>query len=109
MKNSTLQHISKGLDEVLTDILVKCMLNPNNKDFYIGNLTLGRVKQYFVEMPKDDVTVDTVFWNAYSRAEALFEEEQPVLEECRGTCPECGCQNYVQGVTCPNCDYVEEV
>ena len=48
MINNNLQHISKGLDEVMIDITVKCMLNPDNKDFYIGTLTLDKVKSLFV-------------------------------------------------------------
>ena len=68
MINNNLQHISVGLDEVLTDMLTRCMLNPDNKDFYIGNLTLDKVKQYFAEMPQDDVSVASVFWSAFSSA-----------------------------------------
>lgn len=130
MTNSNnLQHISVGLDEVLTDLLVRCMLNPNNKDFYIGTLTLDRVKQYFAEMPQEDISVASVFWSAYHIAEteylkqqkeaseeeetfvdALidFFEEHPTPHKC---CPECGCPTalgYISGIKCPNCDYEGE-
>lgn len=127
MINNNLQHISVGLDEILTDMLTRCMLNPDNKDFYIGNLTLDKVKQYFAEMPQDDVSVASVFWNAYSRAEAQYLQTQKIYYTLKtkiddiankyidkymhklSTCPECGCKAYVAGVACPNCDYTEEV
>ncbi len=126
-----LEHISVGLDEVLTNMLTRCMLNPNNKDFYIENLTLEKVKQYFIDMPQDDISVATIFWTAYSRAEAQYLEEQKLLKEYDKaiqeevehyipidfsginelihTCPECGCKDYIEGVKCPNCDYIDEV
>ena len=132
--NNNLQHISKGLDEVLTDMLVRCMLNPDNKDFYIGTMTLGQVAKYFAEMPTADESVATVFWSAYSRAEAQYLEEQRLTQEydkscelddiaCEyakhgnnsyygAICPECGCTEalgYVDGVACPNCDSVKGV
>lgn len=131
MINNNLQHISVGLDEVLTDMLTRCMLNPDNKDFYIGNLTLDKVKQYFAEMPQGDVSVDVVFWSAFSRAQAQYLKEQAYLEQayyesatlddiaCElskhgnksyygSVCPKCGCRDYITGVACPNCDYIED-
>ena len=135
INNNNLQHISNGLDEILTNMLTRCMLNPKNKDFYIGNLTLDKVKQYFVEMPQDDVSVASVFWNAYSRAEGQYLKEQAELKALTDTyhndcisaheleklyylenkyntthmCPECGNNiGYVPGVRCPNCDYEGE-
>lgn len=115
INNNTLQHISSGLDELMIDITVKCMLNPENKDFYIGTLTLDKVKSMFVEMNDADLDILTVFWSAFSRAQAIYLNnlsteliEEEILAE--GTsCPECGCRFYLQGVACPNCDYVEEV
>lgn len=132
MINNNLQHISKGLDELMIDITVKCMLNPENKDFYIGTLTLDKVKSMFVEMNDADLDILTVFWSAFSRAQTKYlEEEQDLIQEyeksceldniaCEyakhgnnsyyGTvCPECGCRFYIPGVACPNCDYVEGV
>ena len=127
MINNNLQHISVGLDEVLTDMLTRCMLNPDNKDFYIGNLTLDKVKQSFAELPQDDVSVASVFWSAFSRAQAQYLQTQKLRNTLKtkiddiankyidkymhklSTCPECGCEAYVAGVACPNCDYTEEV
>lgn len=115
--NNNLTHVSEGLDEILTNMLVRCMLNPDNKDFYIGTMTLDKVRQYFAEMPHGDTSVASVFWNAYSRAEAEYLNDNTPCQGLEypldlveiGTCPECGCRDYIQGVACPNCDYVEEV
>lgn len=117
MINNNLQHISKGLDEVMIDITVKCMLNPDNKDFYIGTLTLDKVKSLFVEMNDPSADISTVFWSAFSRAQAIYlknskpeidAELEDNLESQLDTCPECGCRNYIPGVRCPNCDYEGE-
>lgn len=107
INNTTLQHISSGLDELMIDMTVKCMLNPENKDFYIGTLTLDKVKSMFVEMNDADLDILTVFWSAFSRAQALY-LDMPESNDS-DICPECGCRFYLQGVACPNCDYVEEV
>ena len=125
-----LEHISEGLDKLMVDITVRCMLNPNNKDFYIGTLTLDKVKSMFAEMNDADLEILDIFWSAYSIAEAKYLEEQRLLKEYNEAiaeeiehyvpidfsavneilhvCPECGCRDYVQGVRCPNCDYVDE-
>lgn len=119
MKNSNLTHISNGLDQLMVDMLVNCMTNPDNKDFYIGNFTLGKLKTYFAEMPSGDVSVDDIFWTAFGIAQAKYLKEQieiaqennytGVINDYTSTCPECGCRDYIPGVACPNCDYVEEV
>ena len=116
MINNNLQHISKGLDEVMIDITVKCMLNPDNRDFYIGTLTLDKVKALFIEMNIPDTDISTVFWSAFSRAQALYlemtksddlPEEDDSIDDS-DICPECGCRTFVSGVRCPNCDYEDE-
>lgn len=117
--NNNLQHISEGLDQLMVNMLVNCMTNPDNKDFYIGNFTLGKLKTYFAEMPSGDVSVDDIFWTAFGIAQAKYLKEQieiaqendytGVINDYTSTCPECGCRDYIPGVACPNCDYVEEV
>ena len=122
MKN--LKKVSKGINTILVNMMVKCMLNPDNKDFYLGNLSLEKVEHFFKTMPQDDEVAD-VFWSAYSIAEPKYLEEKRRVEEgyifadsklqsilsetpIWHICPECGCRDYVSGVACPNCDYVDE-
>ena len=116
--------MKQTLESVLTNITVRCMLNPENADFYIGTLTLEKIERLFVDMKDTDIS--TVFWKAYAIARAKYAEQQvkipatdvisvdeyaidyTVDEDC---CPECGCttsSGYVIGVRCPNCDYTEE-
>lgn len=121
INNNNLQHVSSSLDELMIDMTVKCMLNPNNKDFYIGTLTLDKVKSMFTEMNSADLDILTIFWEAYSRAEALYVKEQARIRDIKLNdmcsenfmcCPNCSCTQslgYVPGVACPNCDYIEEV
>lgn len=117
-----LEHISKSLDQVMVDITVRCMLNPDNKDFYIGDLTLEKVKGMFVEMNDPDLDILTVFWKAYHIAETEYlkqqKEQKDLIEEYikshqkhTDCCPECGCPaslGYISGIKCPNCDYEGE-
>lgn len=114
---NTLEHVSKNLNSILVNMMVRCMLNPDNKDFYLDNLSLEKVEHFFKTMPQDDEVAD-VFWSAYSIAEPQFikQREQLAIEndyfgvvnEFEDTCPECGCRDYVSGVACPNCDYVDK-
>lgn len=67
---------TKSLDKVMIDLLVKQMLNPDNKDFYIGNLTIEQVKELFVEMQQDCIDITTVFWTAFGVAQATLIAEQ---------------------------------
>lgn len=72
---------TKSLDKVMIDLLVEQMLNPNNKDFYIGNLTIEQVKELFVEMQQDCIDITTVFWTALSVAQATLIAEQEYEEQ----------------------------
>ena len=71
----------KSLDRMMIDLLVKQMLNPNNKDFYIGNLTVEQVKELFVEMQQDCIDITTVFWTAFSVAQSTLIAEQEYKEQ----------------------------
>lgn len=125
---------TKSLDKVMIDLLVKQMLNKENKDFYIGDLTIEQVKELFIEMQQDCIDITTVFWTAFSVAQATLIAEQEYEEQlikeykeicilenmsCEDdfkyvkldpVCPNCGStitQGYRDGVPCPNCDYCE--
>lgn len=65
-----------SLDKALTDLLVTQMLNKDNKDFYIGNLTVGQVNDLFIEMQQDSIDVSVVFWNAFSVANSALIAQQ---------------------------------
>lgn len=127
--NNKLTHIAadKGLDQVMVNFLVRAMLNPNNKDFYIKNLTLHNIAEMFTAMNNRGHDISDVFWTAYDIAEGTYlqqkylerkaNEEQDLVQECLDACvakqnnvtycPECGCLDFVPGVKCPNCDYVD--
>ena len=108
-----MEKLTKSIDQTMVSMLTKCMLNPSNKDFYIGSLTLEKVQTIFNEI--NDSEFASVFWTAYSIAQAEYIKEQKFIEfldtYAETQCPECGCytyQGYVPGVKCPNCDYVED-
>jgi hypothetical protein len=108
-------HISKSLDQAMVDLTVKQMLNPDNADFYIGNLTLDKVKGLFVEMNDTNVTAVDIFWKAFHIAEQKYKALEEAYPDkatfSSNACPECGCaqsSGYVKGIRCPNCDYIEE-
>lgn len=88
------------IDSVMVNITVNCMLNPNNKDFYIGNLTEDKVDKI---LSNADIETINIFNTARSIAEDIYASDN--------VCPMCGCTHklgYVKGVHCPNCDYVED-
>ena len=120
-----MEKLSNSLDKVLIDMTVTQMLNPNNKDFYIGNLTLDKVSSL---IDGDTYRADILF-RALSVIEFKFplvleqiEYERAVAQEMLlediakkvsiygynlEVCPECGCNTYIDGVRCPNCDHCE--
>ena len=135
-------HIAKSLDQVFIDMTVKSMLNPNNPDFYIENLNLQKFAAMFKAMPEEKLDILSIFWTAYSIAEAQYLADKRHQKEVQQTseviddiidviddqleqlkesksyradtdylydnvCPECGCPNFVPGVKCPNCDYID--
>lgn len=104
-------NISKSLDQVMVDITVSCMLNPENPDFYIGTLTLDKVQSLFAEMDNPSTDIVSIFWKAFHIASAKYKEQHPTFEMPKDTvmCPEChNLLGYVRGLRCPNCDYIEE-
>ena len=109
-----MENISKSLDKILVDITVKQMLNPENKDFFIGKLTLDKVQSLFAEKDNANISAIDIFWRALHIAETKYKAQLADLAKAtfnRISCPECGCaqtSGYVPGVRCPNCDYIEE-
>ena len=105
-------HISNKADKVLVNALVKSMLNPNNTEMYIGNLTVDTVKYILSDGASNTISL---FWKAYHIAEREYRAQQKLLKSIPAIdstcCPECGCTQalgYTSGVRCPNCDYIEE-
>ena len=69
------------LKQLQIDALFRCMTNPNNKDFYIPDLTLDDVKRILTH-PDNDPDYIADFWTAYHLAEEWwFNIEKPRLEE----------------------------
>lgn len=54
--------------QVLTNLMVKSMLNKDNADFYIGTMTMGKLKQ----LMEDDKESANVLWNAFCIAQNKF-------------------------------------
>lgn len=54
--------------KVLTNLMVKSMLNKDNADFYIGTMTMGKLKQ----LMEDDKESANVLWNAFCIAQNKF-------------------------------------
>ena len=104
--------LSNAIDKIIFNMTVKAMLDPNNEYFYIPRLTLEKVE---VLCDNDDDKTE-MFWLCFNYAynqycveqlenECLLESQHAY--ELQHTCPECHCQNYIQGCRCPNCDYIE--
>lgn len=107
---NNLVNISNSLDQIMVDITVRQMLNPDNKDFYIGTLTLDKVASMFAEMNKAEIAISEIFWQAYGIAQQEYKTTLAYekVEEPSDACPKCGCNNYIAGVACPNCEYIED-
>lgn len=63
-----MEHISKSLNIVMKNIMVKCMLNPENKDFYIKNLTKEKLEEYIEQYSKISPSAEEVLRTAYNEA-----------------------------------------
>ena len=102
--------LSNSIDNVFKNFMVRCMLNPDNKDFYIGYLTTERVKQLLTTFSDPEFT--EMFWSAFEVAQATLIKQWHSAayhneKYMRTVCPECGCSTYNIGAKCPNCDYEE--
>lgn len=116
--------LKKAIDRVIYNMTVKAMLDPENEYFYIPRLTLQKVE---VLCDNDDDKTE-MFWLCYKHASRQYNKQQEIdrlkeLDEIAGlrtseldklyhleesfdtVCPECGCTYYIDGCSCPNCDY----
>lgn len=103
--------------QVMINLMVKCMLNKNNKSFYISNLTLDKLQNTIngdSEMAEIIFSAFTIAQGKYIREKMYYQnaiqayiEAKHEIAKCNA-CPECGCTlGYIPGVACPNCEYVE--
>ena len=76
-----MSNIKQELRQLGIETLYKCMTNPNNRTFYIMNLTLEDVKR-ILSHPDNDPDYVTDFWTAYHLAEWWWSNiQEPKLEE----------------------------
>ena len=105
------------------NITVNCMLNPKNRDMYLGYLTPQKIESLITKSFDNDPEFVTAFWTAFGIAHAKFLQitNNYLLDDiaCEyakhgnnshygDICPNClltQAQGYQAGVTCPNCDY----
>ena len=114
-----MKQLSKVFDELIINITVKAMLDPENEYFYLPNLTLEKG----AELCAGDPDKTAIFWKALHIAENIYNQrlEEQSIEEAfaivndvtrsynfEHSCPECHYYRYIAGVRCPNCDYVEQ-
>lgn len=93
--------------QIMINFMVKSMLNPSNKSFYIGSLTLDKLNRIINGDSEMAEVVFTAFGIAQARYMAELEERLNSHEHIWVGCPECGCTTYIDGCACPNCEYVE--
>lgn len=105
-----MEKLTNTLDKVVIEMTVRNMLNPNNKDFYIPNITLEKLESLVGE----DAYASHIFFSAFEIAYKQYlmdiEKYKQMLafeEFLDCYCPECGCNTYFTGCVCPNCDHYE--
>ena len=77
-----MNNINGTIDSVLVDLMVSCMLNPDNKEFYIGNLSMNQVEYLCKTVCKQNTQAIDIFWKAFHIAEDIIRDEQHIFEEC---------------------------
>lgn len=120
-----MEKLTNSIDKVVIEMTVRNMLNPNNKDFYIPNITIEKLQR----LVDGDEYAAHIFFSAFTIASAKYAElveyceMQDYLDELKSfknsklyqdrfACPECGCsssQGFVPGCRCPNCDNISVI
>lgn len=77
-----MNNINSTIDNVLVDLMVKCMLNPDNKEFYIGRLHANQAEYLCKQVCQQDTQAIDIFWKAFHIAEDIIKDEQHTFEEC---------------------------
>ena len=102
-----MEKLTNTLDKVVIEMTVRNMLNPNNKDFYIPNITIEKLESLVGE----DAYASHIFFSAFAIASAQI---KPVVKasfqefiDCY--CPKCGRNAYFSNGHCPNCDHYESL
>ena len=122
---STFNKLNKN-NEAMVNITISCMLNPNNKDFYLGNMTLDKLASlidYNSEVADCIFSALEIAMPTYLEREKALEQayyESALLDDiaCEfakhgqhsyygSICPNCAALGYNPSVKCPNCDYDE--
>lgn len=115
-----MNNINNNLNNALIAMTVRCMLNPDNGFFYLPKMKMLDIEKMFASMP-ESTRNDAVqgFFTAYHIARNVWEEKQQQINEIldavdeelmqhnHNVCPECGCHDFIPGVACPNCDYID--
>lgn len=114
-----MNNINNELNQIMVKATVDCMLNPDNGFFYFPRMKLLDIEKMFNGMPEETRNQAVQgFFDAYAIAERRYKEQLKEIEENKpyhadvdylydNICPECGCHDFVPGVACPNCDYVD--
>ena len=77
-----MNNINHTIDEVLVGLMVRCMLNPDNEEFYIGRLSLEQVESLCKNVCNKNTTSIDIFWKAFHIAEDVLRDEQRIFKEC---------------------------
>lgn len=99
-----MEKLANSIDKVVVDMTVRCMLNPDNQDFYLHNITVEKLESL---LGADDYA-SQIFWSAFAIASAQIKPKLSFEEWLDCYCPECGCNTYLTGCRCPNCDHYED-
>lgn len=100
-----MEKLTNSIDKVVIDMTVRSMLNPDNKDFYIPNITIEKLER----LVNGDEYAAHIFFSAFAIASAQIKPKLTFEEWLDCYCPECGCNTYLTGCRCPNCDHYSDI
>ena len=70
-----MKKLTNSIDKVIIDMTVRNMLNPDNKDFYIPNITIEKLQR----LVDGNDYASHIFFSAFTIASAKYEE---LVEYC---------------------------